>query len=205
MALTADQLKKHIDGNALKIVMADIKGRIDAVSAGAAVYTIAPAAAPDSGYSATYEFKKDGVTQSKINLALDYFCKAVSAVRTAAAGDDAVTTGGIAVGHKYVDFTVGAASGGADQHLYLDVADLVDVYTSGNGVYIDSNNEVSAKVATTGGNGLSADADGLKLATATATDAGAMSAADKAKLDGIAVMDATDATALIADVFGAAA
>lgn len=68
--------------------------------------------------------------------------------------------------------------------VYINVADLADVYTAGSGITISNTNEVAAKVVEA--NGLSVDGDGIKMAVASSAQAGAMSAADKAKLDGIA-------------------
>ena len=78
-------------------------------------------------------------------------------------------------------------SDGTTTYLFNDFNGFVDLsgvtYTEGNGIDIDSNNVVSVNVYSTNANGLSATANGLELATATASTAGAMSAADKDKLD----------------------
>lgn len=58
-------------------------------------------------------------------------------------------------------------------------------YTAGEGVAINDSNVVSAEVDSGNANGLSVGRDGLALSTATTSSAGAMSADDKAKLDGI--------------------
>lgn len=76
-------------------------------------------------------------------------------------------------------------AGTADDVLYINVADLVDVYTGGNGITISTANVVSVKLDTDKTNGLSLSSNGLALDTASQSAAGAMSAADKAKLDGI--------------------
>lgn len=70
----------------------------------------------------------------------------------------------------------------------LDNAD-VTAYTAGNGVDITSH-EVSAVVDSSNANGLSVGSNGIALAAATTSAAGAMSAADKTKLDGFT--EATD-------------
>ena len=67
--------------------------------------------------------------------------------------------------------------------VYINVADLVDAYTAGNGITISGTNEVSAKVVA--GNGLSVGTDGIKMGAASGTAAGAMSSADFTKLAGI--------------------
>lgn len=95
---------------------------------------------------------------------------------------DLVVTGGEVVeksGVKYLRLHIANQTAPVD----IPVADLVDVYTAGNGIEISNTNVVSAKVAT--GNGLSVDTEGIKMALSSSTAAGAMSAADKAKLDGI--------------------
>lgn len=58
-------------------------------------------------------------------------------------------------------------------------------YTAGDGVAIDASNVVSVVVDRVNGNGLSVGRDGLALSKATTSSAGAMSANDKAKLDGV--------------------
>ena len=62
----------------------------------------------------------------------------------------------------------------------------MDAYTGGNGIEVSAQNLISAKIDTANANGLGVTAAGFKLDVATASTAGAMSAADKAKLDGIA-------------------
>ena len=71
-------------------------------------------------------------------------------------------------------------------HIYLPVNELVDAYTGGNGIEVTPSNVISAKIDTANANGLGVTAAGFKLDLATTTTAGAMSAADKTKLDGIA-------------------
>ena len=63
--------------------------------------------------------------------------------------------------------------------------ELVDAYTSGNGIDISVSNVVSVKIDSANANGLEVGAAGLKLNAATASTPGAMSAADKTKLDGL--------------------
>ncbi len=91
------------------------------------------------------------------------------------------------MGDLYIDFVINSKS--ADDtasHVYLPVNELVDAYTGGNGIEVSAQNLISAKIDTANANGLGVTAAGFKLDVATASTAGAMSAADKAKLDGIA-------------------
>ena len=71
-------------------------------------------------------------------------------------------------------------------HIYLPVNELVDVYTGGNGIEVSPQSVISAKVDTANANGLEVTAAGFKLNLASTSTAGAMSAADKTKLDGVA-------------------
>ncbi len=85
----------------------------------------------------------------------------------------------------------------------MPVNDLVDVYTGGNGIEVSAENVISAKIDAANANGLSATADGLKLALATSTTAGAMSAEDKAKLDGAVLATDAEVDAMLDGIFGA--
>lgn len=78
---------------------------------------------------------------------------------------------GLTVGNAYMAFcfTNGEASGTTYSWDILDVQDLIDVYTGGNGITV-SGNVISAKVVSS--NGLSVDADGIKVATATTNSFG---------------------------------
>ena len=78
---------------------------------------------------------------------------------------------------KYIKLTLQ----NQDEPIYINVADLVDAYTAGNGITISATNEVSAKVVAE--NGLSVGATGIAMGLATTAAAGAMSSADKGKLD----------------------
>lgn len=78
-----------------------------------------------------------------------------------------------------------ADTGTDDDVLYINVADLCDVYRAGNGIAISTDNVVSLRLDNDNANGLNLSSDGLALNPATQSAAGAMSAADKTKLDGI--------------------
>ena len=110
-----------------------------------------------------------------------------------------------------------------DEHLSINITELVDVYTAGNGLQLDnkvfsiklkqvsnadaSGLEVSAdglaiKIDSNNANGLAITADGLKIALATSTSAGAMSAADKKNLDQELLTDAEMASWFGWDITG---
>lgn len=164
-------------GNALTLEDDGLKVTIGA----APEYTIVKAETAADGYVATYNLTKDGTNVgAAINIPKDYLVKSAS-VKTAGADDPS----GFSAGTKYIDFVVNTVGGdGNESHIYLNVEDLVDVYTAGDGIEISAANVVSAKVVA--GNGLSVDANGIAMATASTTAPGAMSAADKTKLDGVA-------------------
>lgn len=149
-------------------------------------YTIAKLATATTGYLASYQLEKDGVKAGEvINIPKDYLVKSASIKTSTGNGDPS----GLPSGTKYIDFVINThdtTSGtGTESHIYLNVEDLVDVYTAGNGINISEANVVSAKVVAA--NGLSVGASGIAMAVASTTAAGAMSADDKTKLDGIDV------------------
>lgn len=147
-------------------------------------YSISKKAAADSGFIASYTLTKDGAQVGEtINIPKDYLVKSAEIKEV-----EAIDTpyDGAAVGDKYIDFVVNSVAGdGNESHIYLAVNELVDTYTGGNGITVSGTNQISLKLGATT-NGLSVDSSGLQLAAATASTAGAMTAADKTKLSGIA-------------------
>ena len=129
----------------------------------------------------SYTFAQGGTTIGTINIPKDLVVTGGSIVTGTWSGstftEDAEQPG--AGTGKALKLTIANQS----NPVYINVKDLVDVYTAGSGIEISAANVVSAKVAA--GNGLSVDAEGIKMALSSSTAAGAMSAADKAKLDGI--------------------
>lgn len=125
----------------------------------------------DSGdYAAIYHLTKDGAnTGAAINIPKDLFVKEGKVVDNPA-GQPA---------GKYIELTLQNQT----NPIYINVADLVDAYTSGNGITISATNEVSAKVVAA--NGLSVGASGIAMALASGTANGAMSKEQFTKLGGI--------------------
>ncbi len=146
-----------------------------------AEYSIVRKDAADEGYAASYVMMKDGVPAGAvINIPKDYLVKDAD---IKACETDGVPLESLEAGDKYIDWTVNSKDGkGNESHLYLAVKDIIKAYKSGDGISIDAENGINIKIDAPGANGLSADAGGLKLALATETSAGAMSAEDKAKL-----------------------
>lgn len=125
----------------------------------------------DSGdYAAIYHLTKDGTnTGAAINIPKDLFVKEGKVVDNPA-GQPA---------GKYIELTLQNQT----NPIYINVADLVDAYTPGNGITISATNEVSAKVVAA--NGLSVGASGIAMALASGTANGAMSKEQFTKLGGI--------------------
>lgn len=148
-------------------------------------YSVVKQGTAESGFLSTYYLTKDGAqVGEKINIPKDFLVNSadIKTVETANQPYD-----GAEVGDLYIDFVVNSKN--ADDtasHVYLPVNELVDAYTGGNGIEVSAQNLISAKIDTANANGLGVTAAGFKLDVATASTAGAMSAADKAKLDGIA-------------------
>ena len=145
-----------------------------------AVYSIKKKETADEGYIASYNLTKDDVVVGDtINIPKDYLVKSAT-VKEVEAVDTPVA--GYKVGDKYIDFVINTIDNdGNESHIYIAFTDLnIATYTAGNGIDI-TNSEVSAKVDTT--NGLNVSENGIGIALATTTTAGAMSATDKTKLD----------------------
>ena len=147
-------------------------------------YTIVKLANATSGYLASYQLQKDGAGVGEvINIPKDYLVKSATVKTSSGTGDPS----GFPAGTKYIDFTINtydiSSGSGTESHIYLNVEDLVDVYTAGNGISISDANVVSAKVVT--GNGLSVGTNGIAMAVASTTANGAMTSDMVTKLNGI--------------------
>ena len=151
------------------------------VSTGAApAYTMTKLSTATEGYAASYALTKDGTqTGVTIDIPKDYLVQSAQ-LKTATEDDPS----GFPAGTKYIDFVVNTSdSSGTEDHIYLNVADLVDAYTAGNGISVSESNEISANVVAA--NGLSVNASGIAMAVVSASANGAMLSTDKTKLDGI--------------------
>lgn len=159
--------------NGLKVVVPD-----------GAEYSMVKLAQARDGYLASYQMTKDGTNIGEvINIPKDYLVKSAEVKTSTGTGDPS----GFPAGTKYIDFTVNTydteTGTGTESHIYLDVQSLVDVYTEGNGITISEANVISVKVKEA--NGLSLTSNGVIMAAAGASNAGAMSAAHYTKLEGI--------------------
>lgn len=148
-------------------------------------YSVSKQATAETGFLSTYILTKDGAqVGEKINIPKDFLVNSADILEVETENDPYE---GAAVGDLYIDFVVNSKD--ADDtatHIYLPVNELVDAYTGGNGIEVSPQNVISAKVDTANANGLGVTAAGFKLDLATTSTAGALSATDKTKLDGIA-------------------
>lgn len=145
-------------------------------------YTIAKLETATAGYLASYQLQKGGTgVGAVVNIPKDYLVKSASVKTSTGASDPS----GFPSGTKYIDFVVNTydTSSGSESHIYLNVQDLVDVYTPGNGIDISDSNVISAKVVA--GNGLSVGTNGIAMAAASESANGAMTSAMVKKLNGI--------------------
>lgn len=131
-------------------------------------YSIVKEATPDTGYFATYQLygataggtPAPIVGSQKINIPKDFLVKS-GEVKTVTAADKA--SGGIFYnnpdfleGDKYIDFIVNVKAEDpsdptTDEHIYINVKDLVDVYTAGDGITIGADNAITVDLASAGG------------------------------------------------------
>lgn len=178
-----------LDGGAIKSVKVNGVALTPASGAVDVLIAVEKKATANTGYAASYTVKANGTALSPdIDIPKDFLVK--SATMEICATKDVPITG-LNVGDPYLDFVVNTVdSSETAQHIYINVANLVDVYTAGNGIDITSN-AVSVVVDSSNANGLSVGANGVALATVTASTSGtggtngAMLATDKEKLNGI--------------------
>lgn len=175
------------EDNALELGEAGLKVTIPEA---AKVEVVKKSAATD-GYIATYILEVDGEQAgAEINIPKDYLVKSAT-IQTVSEADKPYS--GAKIGDKYIDFVVNTYEGtGNESHIYLAVNELVDTYTPGDGISISDANVVAIKLDSANANGLAVTSAGLKLGLAAPSvsgeggSAGAMSATDKEKLNGIA-------------------
>ena len=142
--------------------------------------------AAEEGYFATYHIldKYGNKCGESINIPKDFLVKSASMKYCEV---ENVPISGLKVCDPYLDFVINVKEGVApeDEHLYINVKNLVDIYRGGNGIDIDTDNIVRAVVVEA--NGLSVDEEGIKLAVADSSKNGAMTAGMVSKLEGISV------------------
>lgn len=117
----------------------------------------------------SYQLFKDGVAVdgSIIDIPKDYLVKSASLETVTVVDNPQV---GFEVGDKYIDFVINTKEdNGTEKHLYINVSDLVDVYTQGNGISIEGN-KISVKI-TENEKYIAVDGDGIHTNVQTIADA----------------------------------
>lgn len=147
-------------------------------------YTIVKLDTATAGYLASYQLQKDGTGVGPvINIPKDYLVKSAYVKTSTGASDPS----GFPSGTKYVDFVINtydtSSGSGTESHIYLNVQDLMDVFTPGDGIDISDSNVISVKVVAA--NGLSVGTNGIAMAAASESANGAMTKDMVTKLKGI--------------------
>ena len=203
--------KKKLSALELKLKKLGVlaKSYTDAVAAAGSVNLIEKATA-NTGYLKTYILAKGVSTEAavtndnkigEIDIPKDFLVKSGKLLTVEAGTDDnlgkwmvtaengtAVTAyeapTGVTAAGQWIDLTINSQGNDATaDHVCINASQLVDIYTAGNGLDL-TGGAFSIKLGTNT-NGLSVTVNGLELAAATTSTAGAMSAEDKAKLDNL--------------------
>lgn len=107
----------------------------------AAEYAIAKLPTATAGYAATYQLQKDGVAAGvNIEIPKDMVVQS-GAVKTCETKDQPVA--GLEVGDPYIDLLIANAD---DQHIYIPVKDLVDVYTAADNTITIAGNTIKVNL-----------------------------------------------------------
>lgn len=204
-----DDLQNQInslDGDAIKSVKVNGTALTpDSNNAVDVLVTVAKKTTANTGFAASYQVKANGVAVGDdIDIPKDWLLSGVTkgtvSAADKAAGGKFENDATFAEGDRYVDmaFNVKADGDGGTEtttHIYLNVQEFIDLYTNGNGLNL-SGGEFSIKIDSASVGGLTVGSGGLKLAAVTADTytsgtktadgvAGAMSSADKYKLDNV--------------------
>lgn len=111
-----------------------INNKVVNVTTDTDTYEIKKAAEADAGMAATYQlYKGAAAVGAKINIPKDMVVSS-GELKTCTTADDPVE--GLVPGDKYIDLVLANTD---NSHVYIPVTDLVDIYTAGNGININSN------------------------------------------------------------------
>ena len=106
-----------------------------------AEYAIAKLPTATAGYAATYQLQKDGAAAGvNIDIPKDMVVQSGS-VKTCETKDQPVA--GLEVGDPYIDLLIANAD---DQHIYIPVKDLVDVYTAADNTITITGNKIKVNL-----------------------------------------------------------
>lgn len=132
-----DPQESGITSTKIAPAIRELKGKIDAISV--PDYSVIETTVTE-GYSKTYSLTKDGVEVGvKINIPKDLVVNKGNVKVVATAGtpyEEAV------VGDKYLDIELNDPT---QDHIYIPVKELVDVYTAGDGIEISADNVIKSK------------------------------------------------------------
>lgn len=96
-----------------------------------------------TGYLATYEISQGGTLLGKIEIPKDFLIKSGTVKISQAANNPEQ---GYEKGDKYIDFLINVKEGsGVNSHIYVNLKDLIDVYTADGSSLQLINNEFSIK------------------------------------------------------------
>jgi hypothetical protein len=152
-------------------------------------YAIEKQTTADDGFAVSYKLKKTvgeevSYVGDVINIPKDMVLQ--SATLETVIETDSPYEGAV-IGDPYIHMVFSDAKA---SDIYVPVKGLVDTYTAGNGIAIE-NNVIGVKIADNA-HGLTAVDGALTINLATAENDGAMSAADKAALDGLIALNISE-------------
>ena len=131
--------------------IATVDAAVKALDAASKI-TVEKLTTAEEGYIASYVVKQNNTkVGATINIPKDYLVKNAE-LKTCTVADTPVA--GYKVGDKYMDFTINTVEGsGNESHIYINVNELFDAYTSGSEVgdtvvvtVDNSNNKISADI-----------------------------------------------------------
>lgn len=133
-----------VPGTDVETALGNLADAIQTGGTGSVVTVVEKSTGLGAGILKAYDIKQGDTVKGTINIPKDFLVKSAT-LETVTTVDSPYS--GAEVGDKYIDFVVNTkdtASGSeTDEHVYLPVNDLVDVYTGGNGINIDDSNVVS--------------------------------------------------------------
>lgn len=108
------------------------------------IVTVEKKQTAETGYLATYEVKQNGTkVGASINIPKDYLVKSATVGIVSTANNP---VSGYVIGDKYLDFVINTKDNtGTDEHLYVLVSDLIDIYEADESTLTLSGHTFSVK------------------------------------------------------------
>lgn len=132
-----------VPGTDVETALGNLADAIQTGGTGSVVTVVERSTDLAAGILKAYDIKQGDAVKGTINIPKDFLVKSAT-LETVATADSPYR--GAKVGEKYIDFVVNTkdtASGSeTDEHVYLPVNELVDVYTGGDGININTSNNV---------------------------------------------------------------